>query len=423
MNEYVKNAVKDLKTLISIPSVQAEPEKDMPFGKAVFDALDFFLKTAEEMGFKTVNYDNYIGEVDFGDGKDEIGILCHLDVVPAGDFDKWTYPPFSATEANGRIYGRGATDDKGPAIVCLHAMKALKDEGYVPNKKIRLILGCNEETGWKCIEHFNKVAKMPENGFSPDADFPVIYAEKGIMPLKFSFKKSKKLVSITGGERVNVVCDRCEAVTALDIPDPEKFGVQKIGEKKYLALGKSAHGSTPHLGDNAMLKMLNALRSIDAIDENAIDLLFNDRLGMTTLSDHSGRLTMSPDVITSDDKNVYISVDIRYPVTAFGDDILKKFQTVATVERLSHQLPLCADKNGELVQTLLGVYEEVTGVKAEPIAIGGGTYARAMKNAVAFGPETAGTDFAIHQPDEFASIENIELQYAVYKAAIAKLAK
>ena len=117
MNEYVKNAIKDLKTLISIPSVQAEPEKDMPFGKAVFDALDFFLKTAEEMGFKTVNYDNYIGEVDFGDGEDEIGILCHLDVVPAGDLNKWTYPPFSATEANGRIYGRGATDDKGPAIV------------------------------------------------------------------------------------------------------------------------------------------------------------------------------------------------------------------------------------------------------------------------------------------------------------------
>lgn len=135
MNEYVKKAVGDLKTLISIPSVQSEPQAGLPFGKAVGDALAFFLKTAEDAGFKTVNYDNYIGEVIFGDGKEEIGVLCHLDVVPAGDESKWIYPPFSATEADGKIYGRGATDDKGPAMVCLYAMKALKDEGYVPNKK------------------------------------------------------------------------------------------------------------------------------------------------------------------------------------------------------------------------------------------------------------------------------------------------
>lgn len=422
MDSRISEIVKDIKTIITIPSVQGEAEGNMPFGKAVFDALDFMLKRAEAMGFKTVNYDNYIGEIDFGEGEEEIAILCHVDVVPAGDEKKWKYPPFSATEEDGRIYGRGATDDKGPAVVCLHCLKALKDEGFIPKKKIRLILGCNEETGWKCIEHFNKVSVMPELGFSPDANYPVIYAEKGIMPLKFTFKKSRKLRSITGGERVNVVCDRCEAEYDGDIPDMEKFGVVKENGK-YVAYGKSAHGSTPESGDNAILKMLGALESVGAIDTDIKKYLFDDYLGMTTLCDHSGKLTMSPDIISSDDKHIYVSVDIRYPVTAFGDELLAKFAKYLPVERLSHQLPLSADKNGWLVQTLLGVYEEVTGKKAKPIAIGGGTYARALKNGVAFGPEVDGVDFAIHQPNEFASIDNIELQYATYKAAIRRLSE
>ena len=422
MKDVISDIVKDLKTVISIPSVQGEATENAPFGKDVADALAFVLARAEEMGFKTVNYDNYIGEIDFGEGADEIGVLSHLDVVPAGDLSKWKYPPFSATEADGRIYGRGATDDKGPAIVCLHAMKALKDEGYVPAKKIRLILGCNEETGWKCIEHFNKVAKMPELGFSPDANYPVIYAEKGIMPLKFTFKKGDGVISISGGERVNVVCDRCEAQVGGEIADYEKFGLVKENGK-YVAYGKAAHGSTPELGDNAILKMLIALENAGYINGDIRKYLFDDALKLKELCDHSGNLTLSPDVISSDDENIYVSVDVRYPVTKSGDDIAKEFAKVLPVEVLSHQLPLSADKNGFLVQTLLGVYEEVTGEKCEPIAIGGGTYARALKCGVAFGPEVSTEDFSIHQPNEYVSIENLKLQFATYKAAIRKLSE
>ena len=145
-------------------------------------------------------------------------------------------------------------------------------------------------------------------------------------------------------------------------------------------------------------------------------------MGLKNLSDHSGSLTLSPDIISCDDKNVYVSVDVRYPVTQKGEDIVKAFEKVLPVEVLSHQLPLSADKDGFLVKTLLGVYEEVTGQKSEPIAIGGGTYARALKCGVAFGPETD-EDFAIHQPDEYTSIENIKLQYSTYKAAIRKLSE
>ena len=156
---------ENLKKLIGIPSVKSEPVGNAPFGESVKEALLFTLSLAEELGFHTVNYDNYIGEAVYGDGEDEMAILCHLDVVPVGKLSDWKYPPFSATEADGKIYGRGATDDKGPAIVCLYCMKALKDEGYLPGKKIKLIFGCDEESGWGCIEHYKKVAKMPDFGF------------------------------------------------------------------------------------------------------------------------------------------------------------------------------------------------------------------------------------------------------------------
>lgn len=416
--EEMKNS---LKTLVSIPSVESEALPNMPFGKGVFDALDYFLSLADSFGFKTINYDNYIGEVDFGDGKEEIAILCHLDVVPAGDLTKWTYPPFSATEANGKIYGRGTTDDKGPAMVCLYCMKELKDEGYVPNKKIRLILGCNEESGWKCIEHFNKVASFPDYGFSPDADFPVIYAEKGILHAEFCFKAlSNELKDVKGGDRINVVCDKCEAIAPLN-----EFFMKQCGVKeengKVVATGVSAHGSTPEKGENAIGKMVSYLEATSMIDGRIGDYLFKDKMGLKELKDETGNLTMSPDLIRKEGDRIFVSVDFRYPSLLNGEKLIEALKLIAPVRILSHQKPLFNDKNGFLVTTLLNVYNEATGENAKPLAIGGGTYARALKYGTAFGPEIAGEDCHIHEPDEFVSINNLGLQFKVYKKAIKAL--
>lgn len=416
--EEMKNS---LKTLVSIPSVESEALPNMPFGKGVFDALDYFLSLADSFGFKTINYDNYIGEVDFGDGKEEIAILCHLDVVPAGDLAKWTYPPFSATEANGKIYGRGTTDDKGPAMVCLYCMKELKDEGYVPNKKIRLILGCNEESGWKCIEHFNKVASFPDYGFSPDADFPVIYAEKGILHAEFCFKALlSELKDVKGGERINVVCDKCEAIAPLN-----EFFMKQCGVKeengKVVATGVSAHGSTPEKGENAIGKMVSYLEATGMIDGRIGDYLFKDKMGLKELKDETGNLTMSPDLIRKEGDRIFVSVDFRYPSLLDGEKLIEALKLIAPVRILSHQKPLFNDKNGFLVTTLLNVYNEATGENAKPLAIGGGTYARALKYGTAFGPEIAGEDCHIHEPDEFVSINNLGLQFKVYKKAIKAL--
>ena len=417
---------ESLKKLVSFPSVQGDPLPDKPFGEGVYNALEYFLSLAESFGFKTVNYDNYIGEVDYGEGKtekDEIAILAHLDVVPAGDLSAWKYPPFEATETDGKIYGRGTTDDKGPAMVCLYCMKSLKDEGYVPNKKIRLILGCNEETGWKCIEHFKKVSRFPDYGFSPDADFPVIYAEKGILHAKFTFKAlSEELKELSGGERVNVVCDKCEAIAPLN-PDFMKQCEVEEENGKLISKGVSAHGSTPDRGVNAILKMVKYLEKVGVINGRIREYLFEDKLGLKDLKDETGNLTMSPDIISLNGNEISVSVDFRYPSLLNGDELIEALKVIAPVEILSHQKPLFNDKNGFLVTTLLNIYNEETGENKKPVAIGGGTYARALKYGTAFGPEEEGVDCHIHQPNEFVSIKNLELQCKIYKRAIKELSK
>ncbi len=416
---------ESLKALIAFPSVQEEASENKPFGEGVYNALNYFLTLAQSFGFKTINYDNYIGEVDFGEGKteaDEIAVLAHLDVVPAGDLSAWKYPPFEATEIDGKIYGRGATDDKGPAMVCLYCLKELKDEGFVPNKKIRLILGCNEETGWKCIEHFKQVSRFPDYGFSPDGDFPVIYAEKGILHAKFAFKRlSDELKELCGGERINVVCDKCEAVSPLNRDLAEQCGVVEE-EGKLVARGVSAHGSTPEKGVNAILKMVKYLEGVGVIDGRIREYLFEDKMGLKELKDETGNLTMSPDIIELCGDEIKVSVDFRYPSLLDGEKLVEALKLIAPVEILSHQKPLFNDKEGYLITTLLNVYNEETGETSEPIAIGGGTYARALKYGAAFGPES-GEDCRIHQPNEFVSIENLKLQFRIYKKAIKELSK
>ena len=419
MEKYLSDVKKSLCELVRIPSVESAPLENMPFGKDVHDALHYVLDLAKSFGFETVNYDNYIGEVVWGEGE-EMAILTHLDVVPVGKESDWIYPPFSGKEVDGKIYGRGTMDDKGPAITCLYCMKALKDEGFTPKKKIKLILGCNEESGWKCIDHYNKVAKMPEFGFSPDAGFPVIYAEKGILHVGFYFDNELNLEHIAGGDRINVVCDKCEAIAPFIESIAEVYGVKSEGRKIY-SYGKTAHGSTPEKGENAIHKMVCYLESAELIDNRIRKYLFEDVLSLTSIKDETGNLTLSPDVISIKDGKIYVKVDIRYPATYDGEKLKKQLLEIAPYDVLSHQLPLYNDKESFLIKTLSSIYAETSGVKLEPVAIGGGTYARALKNGVAFGPEMPGEEETIHQPNEYVTVENLKFQLAVYKKAIKAL--
>ncbi len=375
------------------------------------------------MGFETHNYDGYAGDVIYGDGPEEFAILCHLDVVPAGS--GWTKDPFGGLVEDGKIWGRGAVDDKGPAICCLYALKALKDEGFVPSKRIKLIVGCNEESGWACIEHYKEVASMPETGFSPDADFPVIYAEKGILHVRLHFRMERApFLFLEGGSSTNMVCDYCEATPrSLTVTKARALGID-ISGKKICSRGKSAHGSTPEKGENAILPILRFFEEKSDVVRYAIACVFDDMYGLKQMKDETGSLTLSPNVIKYRKKDLQILCDIRYPATMSVDSVhavLKKFGV--PYETIHHQAPLLCDRRSPLITTLLGVYEECTGRYAEPVAIGGGTYARALKCGVGFGPEMPGDPPLVHQANEYISIERVELLLNMYKKAIERLTK
>ena len=418
MSVYTDEIKKKISQIVRFPSYQQPAENGMPFGVPAAEALSYFLGLAKTMGFETHNYDNYAGEVIFGEGE-EFAVLAHLDVVPAGS--GWTHEPFGGEidKENARIWGRGTMDDKGPAIIMLYCLKALKDEGFKPNRKIKLILGCNEETGWACMDHYKKVAHMPEEGISPDADFPVIYAEKGILHIKLKFTvKGAKFAELTGGERANMVCDLCTASADASFGDPEKFGL-KLEGGKVVSRGKSAHGSTPDEGVNAIEPMLRYLK-LDGI----ADLLFKDKLSLAELEDETGKLTLSPDVIKSAGDEIYITCDIRYPATYDEKFILSKISGYGIPYEVMHsQAPLYGEKDGFLVKTLCEVYNEVCGTDVQPIAIGGGTYARALKRGAAFGPEEAGEESTIHQANEYITFEKIEKCFKIYKLALERLTK
>ncbi len=419
MKNYLDQAVKAISESIKFDSSLSEPLEGAPFGKGAADCLAHFLNLAKSLGFETANYDGYIGEVTFGEGEEEFAILAHLDVVPAGS--GWTKPPFRGLVENGRIWGRGAMDDKGPAVAALFALKKLKDEGFVPKKKIKLILGLNEECGWKCIEHYNKVAHMPDEGFSPDANFPVIYAEKGILHIRADFPVEKNLFSsFKGGERINMVCDCCEAIPLFPA-DPQKakrLGLE-IADGKLISKGKSAHGSTPEEGVNAILPMLEYFGL-----QRILDCLFEDIYELKALKDETGNLTLSPDVISYKDGVLSVLVDIRYPATLPLSAVTEKLDRFGVkIETVSFQKPLFLDKNNFLVKTLQKVYDDYTGEKHEPIAIGGGTYARALKCGVAFGPEIEGEEVTIHQINEYITIDRVKLMLEIYSEAVRQLTK
>ena len=310
-------------------------------------------------------------------------------------------------------------------MCALYAMKALKDEGFVPHKTIKLIVGCNEEDGWACIEHYKQCAALPRTGISPDADFPVIYAEKGIAHVLLHFPVTNApFQDIRGGTSANMVCALCEAI-------PLHFAEERA--KKYpvgyhdgvlTAVGKSAHGSTPENGVNAIEPILRYFAEENDDIKRILACAFDDIYGLKQLHDETGYLTLSPDMISYTAGKIDLLCDIRYPAGYNFTQIsayLNKFGVPYDV--VHEQAPLYQDKDGALVQTLLSVYEECTGERTQPIAIGGGTYARALECGVAFGPEMKGDEPVIHQANEYITLERVELLLKIYKEALKKLCR
>lgn len=431
MKKYLDEMVKSLQQLISIDSVQGEAVEGAPFGIGVRQALNYALELCNKIGLTTKDIDGYIGYGEIGEG-DLFGILTHLDTVPHGE--GWTYPPTSGKIVDGKLYGRGAEDDKGPFIASLFALKSLIDEGLTPKKRIRLIFGCNEESGWKCIDRYLETEEVPKEAFSPDGNFPVINCEKGVAHYELTLKCPDCLQSLNSGDRVNVVPDKAEAVlntisdVAIIYAMNNNITIKKIGEKYLLkSSGKSVHGSMPQKGDNALVKLLSTIISLDEqltmLGAGLSD--YNGKNCNLDLSDDvSGKLTLNVGYAKTINDELKIGLDIRYPVSFTEEEIQKRLQSsfsFAKVELQFEHKSLFVPKDNPLVSSLLKAYNQVTGENREAITIGGATYARALPQAVAFGSTFPEEDSLAHQVDEHVTLDNLVKMASIYKAALKKL--
>jgi succinyl-diaminopimelate desuccinylase len=443
--------IKSVQSCIQIKSVEEESVGDMPFGEGVHKSLEYCLQLSENLGFKTVNVDNMIGYAEYGSGDEMIAVLGHLDVVPEGD--GWTYPPYGAEIHNGKIYGRGTTDDKGPTIGALYALKAIKDLNIPLKRRVRVFFGLNEETGSKCVKHYvDKGEEMPVAGFTPDAEYPIINGEKGIVTCKYTRKLNQDgnviFLSINGGIAANVVPDYAQAEIAVskDVADKIKRLAEetdniKIQEKEnsivVKSYGISAHGSTPEKGKNAITYLLKFLEKVDFIgDFKDFIEYFNkyigtelngESLGIYLEDDISGKLIFNLGTISGDKNELSLEINMRYPVTKTYEEFINTFKEKMELGKLEeiylrHKKSLYVSPDTEFIKKLQKVYEEQFGEKAELISIGGGTYAKAMENVVAFGPIFKGQPMVEHKPDEYIEIDSLMKNVQVMAAAIKELA-
>ncbi len=438
--------IDTLQKWIRVPSVKGEAAPGAPFGKEVRSMLDMALADCEQMGFKTQNFDGYIAHADLGEGSDEdaLAILAHLDVVPEGD--GWKYPPYGAVIENGRMYGRGTSDDKGPAVAALYAMKAVKDAGIPLRRKVRLILGCDEESGWEDIAHYNKVATMPRMGFSPDASYPIINIEKGICRLELHGVLSNEglqVIAFNNGERPNVIPGRASALVAgdaatvaqaeaaakkLDIPAEVHLTDKGVS---ITVTGISGHAAYPETARNANGEMLLLLRELGVQGDLC---LLADKIGLDykgegleiSVSDGiSGYLTCNLGIIRAGEGGVYATLDIRYPVMTNPDMIIKNVSASLPgmrVDAMEVKEPHHVPAGSELVQKLLDAYHEVTGYERKCLYTGGGTYARSLQEGVAFGASFPQDEDLAHQANEYADIEGLYKNIKIFALAIVKLA-
>ncbi len=457
MDAHRQEFLDDICELCRINSEKLPAEEGMPYGPGAAECLDTALDMAESYGFETQDYDGYVGCVDFDSTlPKQLDILAHLDVVPAGE--GWTVTePFAPVEKDGKLYGRGTADDKGPAVAALYAMRCVRELGIPLKKNVRLILGTDEECGSSDIRHYYSMEQEAPMTFSPDGQYPVVNVEKGRLPGHFtaSFAPSDalpRLVWVKAGVKTNVVPGKAKALTegisreVLEAKAAEGFA--RTGVRYELdwegdccsitAVGEGVHASTPQAGNNALTGLLALLCSLPFAACEQVKLLHEvaelmphgdvhgTSLGVDMEDAVSGRITLAFSMLTVDASGLDGEFDSRVPVCGNEENVLKVIKKKMaergmTLLNDSMTPPHQVDENTKFVQTLLRVYERFTGLKGECLAIGGGTYVHSLKNGVAFGASMPGTDNRMHGADEFAVIDELVLSAKMFAQIIVEL--
>lgn len=465
IDERRDEIVKALQGALQIPSLKAAPEPDKPFGPTIAQALEYFLDRARRFGLRVRNVDGYVGDAEWGEGRELIGVLAHVDVVPEGE--GWSHPPYGGEIHDGRIYGRGATDDKGPAIAALFALAAISELKLPVQRRVRLILGGDEESGFACVNYYFAREEKPTWAFSPDAEFPIVNAEKGIWTFVLDKALGKAagphIVSLQGGRRPNMVPER--AVATLHIPNgadewmrlvsrqsegrKASFRVERTSSDDAQgtglivgAVGVSAHASTPEKGVNAVTELLSLLWDVwqaasaplEHPSASVLRFLAGGRLGANDGSGLeiscndavSGHLTSNLGILDWNRDSIAATFNIRYPVTVAMEPLRDKVKALAAsggfeFREVSNDPPHHVAADSFLVRTLREVYEGRTGQKADLLSMGGGTYARVLPTAVAFGPMFPGQASLAHEKDEHIEIDHIIQCTKIYAHAVYAL--
>ena len=458
MEAHRQEMIEDICTLCRINSEKMPYKPGMPFGEGAFKALAEALTMAEGYGFSVKNYDNYVGTADLNQGERCLDILAHLDVVPAGEGWEVT-EAFTPLLKDGKLYGRGTSEDKGPAIAALYAMRAVKELGLPVTKNCRLIFGTDEECGSSdIVQYYDEEPEAPMT-FSPDGAFPVVNIEKGRLPGSFSrkFETSQALpglLSLDAGIKVNVVPGKANAsVKGLDLSD--LCDLAKVVEKEtgaeftikadedvamITAEGKSAHASTPEEGINALTALLVLLTRLPLAECAQTEVLkeilalmphgdvHGEALGVSMEDKLSGKLTLAFSLLHVEDGYLEGGFDIRCPICANEENLLlpikEKLQEKGFI--LANKTitpPHYVDGNSDFVQTLLRAYEEYTGREGRCEFMGGGTYVHSLKNGVAFGAFMPGTDTRMHGADEFAPVDELLTAAKIFAQVIVDLCK
>ena len=454
VNENKTSMVNNLIDLINIPTLRGEPAPGAPFGENINKGLEYLLDLAASFGLEVKNYDGYAGEINLGTGDYIIGILGHVDVVPVGD--GWNTDPFHAKIIDNKIYGRGSMDDKAPIISCLHVLKYLKDNNLVPDGvTYRMIIGTNEEEDWLCVKHYVEVVdRLPDVSIVPDANFPAIFCEKGLLDFNLYYQvqtttnEKMKVHALKGGIARNVVTEKAMCLIEVLTNDYDTL-LNSLNDldgvtatlKDHLwtinTLGKSCHAMSPEKGKNAIAILMNALEKLGQ-DFPLYDFvkLYNRVIGFTyngenfdcAFEDHvSGKLTFNVGEILLAENIISLISNVRYPASCDKDIVINAVKGKATklnldYELIDHMDAICMDMDSELITKLMSAYVKETGdTENKPFSIGGATYARTIPNAVAFGPLFPWEEELAHEDNEFQDIESFEKMTYIYADALQLL--
>lgn len=468
LESYREDILKTLRELIAFPSVSLDSVKSadgklMRYGRAVQDAYEYMLKLGEELGFDTFDADGYGGHIQFNadesiENPETLGIVGHLDVVPEGI--GWNTDPYKLETKDGYLYGRGVADDKGPLLACLFIMKAMKEAGIKPKKNIRLIMGLDEEKSMAGMLKYVEIAGQPDMGFTPDAEFPLINGEKGILTFDLAQKLTRqtnkegvRLTKLEAGTASNAVPAQAKAVIAADdalyqhvkdalaqyvVETGYEISAKKQGSSLVIeAKGVAAHGACPELGLNAVSILMGFLGRLQFSNEELNDFIafYNDHLGFDVAGERMGcemkdevsKLTLNVGIASITEDLATLTVNIRYPVTKTSDEVFEGIQKTLEGSKIgivkgNDIEPLYIDASSPMVKTMLDVYRQETGdADAKPIVIGGGTYAKAVNNTIAFGALFPGEFDTMHQANERKSLENFFKMTRIYAKTIYAL--